>query len=84
MMSGTFKPQNITGGFAMPSFHSPKTIQRREYRLFVVDFMMFLVSRAIGYGVELCNKQRIIILKICGPKWSGLIYDSVQAYTLRD
>jgi len=81
MMSGIFKPQNIRGGFAIASFHSPKTIQRKEYRLFVFDFMMFLVSRAIGYGVELCNKQGIMILKMYGLKWSGLIYDSVQAYT---
>jgi hypothetical protein len=81
MMSGIFKPQNIPGGFAIASSHSPKTIQRKEYRLFVFDFMMFLVSRAIRYGVELRNKQGIMILKIYGPKWSGLIYDSVQAYT---
>jgi len=62
----------------MPISHSPKTIQRR---LFVLDFMIFLVSRAIGYDVELCNKQGIMILKIYGPKWSGLIYHSVQART---
>jgi hypothetical protein len=49
-----------------------------------MDFMMFLVSRAIGYGVELCNKQWIMIFKIYGPKWSGLIYDSVEAYTRMD
>jgi hypothetical protein len=78
-MGGIFRPQNTTGGFAMSRSHSPKTIQRREYGLFVVDFMMFLVSRAIGYGTELCNEQGMTILKIYGPKWSGLIYDSVQA-----